>query len=474
MPSSMLLGLPFFAAVAVAVSWFGRRNVSYDSFFAANRDIGRHRLGYLIAAISFPVCWTWANTLIIGPQKAYQDGLPSVIWFALLNALALVVFVLCSLQMRKVARDKIATLTGYIAGRFHRDMVWVFTVGICGISVYAVVGQFVGAMVLLEYSLNLGTNSTATLLGATVGVRTLLVCGLGLGMFALAIMRGVESSFAADMVKALAIVIVLYAALLVFGRAADTELVAHLGGVKHRPAGLFDWDTLLRPFVIPLAISWISGGALDHQLYQRARSLSPEAIRAPWWGIVPFGIVVFIISALGFFAPWDAMKGLDPQLAGFVAISRWAPALGEVFVVAIAAALLATGASALNAAASSWAVDIVYPLRPQWSRVTVSRVVMLLVLAFSIMLALAGVTLLQMVLFIGAFRGALLFPTLLGLFSGKRADASPAFAWQVGAAMAAGPLVAYWSGDPMWGGVSALALSGGACLREWHRNVAAQ
>lgn len=473
MPSSMLLGLPFFAAVAVAVSWFGRRAVSYDSFFAANRDIGRHSLGYLVAAISFPVCWTWANTLIIGPQKAYQDGLPSVIWFALLNALALVVFVLCSLQMRKVARDKIATLTGYIGRRFHRNMVWVFTVGICGISVYAAAGQFVGTMVLLEYSLGFGKDAVVALGPFEFGARTLLVLGLGVGMLSIAVMRGVESSFAADMVKALAIVVVLYAALLVFGRASGSELAAHLGGVKQRPPGLFDWDTLLRPFVIPLAISWISGGALDHQLYQRARSLSPEAARAPWWGIVPFGIVVFVISALGFFAPWETMKGLDPQLAGFVAISRWAPALGEVFVVAIAAALLATGASALNAAASSWAVDIVHPLRPQWSQVAVSRVVMLLVLALSIALALAGVTLLQMVLFIGAFRGALLFPTLLGLFSRKRAGASSAFAWQVGAAMAAGPLVAYWSGDPMWGGVSALAFSGIACLYEWRRNATA-
>ncbi len=473
MPSSVLLGLPFFAAVAVAVSWFGRSKVSYDSFFAANRSIGAHPLGYFIAAISFPVCWTWANTLIIGPQKAYQDGLASVCWFAFLNALALVVFVLCASQMRKAAGAQVATLTGYISTRFHRDMVWVFTVGICGISVYAAAGQFIGTMVLLEYSLNLGTNATTSLLGMEVGVRTLLVFGLGAGMFALAFMRGVESSFAADLVKALAIVVVLYAACLVFGRGADTEFLPHIGGIKHRSLSLFDWDTLLRPFVIPLAISWISGGALDHQLYQRARSLSPEAAAAPWWGIVPFGIVVFVISALGFFAPWDAMKGLDPQLAGFAAISRWAPALGEVFVVAIAAALLATGASALNAAASSWAVDIVHPLRPHWSRVTVSRVIMLLVLAFSIALALAGVTLLQMVLFIGAFRGALLFPTLLGLFSGKETTPSRVFAWQVGASMALGPLVAWGSGDPMWGGVSALAFSGLACIREWSRNTTA-
>lgn len=444
---SLLLGAPCVAALALTVVWFGRRKADFGSYFAAHRSIG-----FSVAVVSFPVCWTWANTLIIGPQKAFQNGLATVAWFSVLNALALAVYALCDTQLRKVAKAHVPTLTGYMQERFGMPMVWVYSIGILGVSAYAVVGQLIGALVLLNY--------------ATGWDREMLVVLLAGMMFIIAYPRGIESSFSADMVKACTIGLVLMLAIFVIveGRGSQGPLPG---------SGLTDLldPGLLRNFVIPLAISWIAGGAVDHQLYQRGRSLSASARTAPWHGILPFGILVFVISSVGFFAPKNTMQGLDPQLAGFVAIEFWVPRAGQAFIVMVAAALLATGASALNASASTWAVDIVRPMNPKLSPLTVSRIATAIIALGSAWLALSGITLVQMVLFIGSFRGALLFPTLYGLFVGKRVEPSPLFAGAIASAMCIGPIVAYASGDNLWGGVAALGLSGLACALELRRNA---
>lgn len=449
MPATLLFSLPLFAVLGLTFAWFGRRQVTFDSHFAANRSIG-----FLVAVVSFPVCWTWANTLIIGPQRAYQAGLAETLWFASLNSMALAMFALCAWRFGKVARAEVPTLTGYIKERYAPEMVWVYSIGISGIALYAVVGQFIGALVLIEY--------------ATGASKTFLVPMLAVMMALIALPRGVESSFAADMVKASMIGVVLIIALTVLGTAAPSGVV--LEGQRGKGIEFLE-PAMLSSFVLPLAISWLAGGALDHQLYQRARSLSPEAKSAVWWGILPFGVVVFAISSLGFLVSPAMMQGLDPQLAGFVAVSAWNVEFGRVFIIAVAAALLATGASALNAASSAWAVDIVRPWRPAWSAPRVSRVVMLLTLAAAVALALTGVTLLQMVLFIGAFRGALLFPTLLGLWTTRQAAPSRLFAWGIALTMVIGPCVA-WQTTAFQGGLTALGLSGLLCIIEWLRNRA--
>lgn len=446
---SFALALPLIAALGVAWAWFGRHKAGFDSFFAANRTIG-----FWAAVIAFPVCWTWANTFIIGPQKAYESGFAAVLWFAALNCVGLFVFAVCAWQMNRVADPSVPTLTGYIRERFGGDMVWVYTIVILGTSVYAVVGQLIGALVLLNY--------------ATGFSKVALIIGLAPMMLLIAYPRGVESSFAADMVKAFMIVIVLGVIAFVMEAAGKDVFVHTIQGIAQKPVDIWD-PKLLRMFVLPLAISWIAGGALDHQLYQRSRSLAPSAKSAPWYGILPFGVVVLFISSVGFFAPWDVMQGLDHQLAGFVAIQHWFPVMGQVFIITVAAALLATGASALNASASTWAVDIVRPLKPGWSPLSVSRVAMALILILSVGLALSGVTLIQLVLFIGSFRGALLFPTLLGLFTKRRLEPSRLFALSIAMAMCTGPAVAYFTGDNLWGGVTALVLSAVACVFEWRR-----
>lgn len=458
---SLVLALPLVAMLGVAWVWFGRHTVEAKSFFNANKSIG-----FWVAVISFPVCWTWANTLIIGPQKAYEDGFAAVFWFAILNAVALFVFAVCMWRMFRVAGSDVSGFTGFVRERFGVEMTWVYTIGILGISVYAVVGQLIGALVLLNYATGLS--------------KEVLIIMLAPSMLVLASWRGIESSFAADMVKAILIATVLVVIMFVMGDAGADTVVKASGGVAQKPPGLWDWS-LLRPFVIPLAISWIAGGAVDNQLYQRGFSLDPldpSAKSAVWYGILPFGVVVFVISSVGLLAPIRAMmppvgKALDHQLAGLVAINTWMPMMGNVFIIMVASALLATGASALNASASSWARDIVEPIRPAWSVIAVSRVVMVLITTFSVWLALRGVTLVQMVLFIGSFRGALLFPTLLGLFTTKRRfKCSRLFAPSIVAAMCIGPAVAYFTGDNLWGGIVALTISGLACVVEWRRSRA--
>ncbi len=452
MTTLLYLIIPCAVILLLVLLRFGLARNTFESYFVANRNIG-----IFLAALSFPVCWLWANTLIIGPQGAYESGISNALWFAFLNGLALFVFAIFSTRAGSVMKSSNYTLTGYIAERFDRRTMLLFMLGILGVCVYAVAGQFIATVVLLQHA---------------TGISAPMLAGLlGLMMFSIAASRGLQSSYVADIVKATLIAVMLVAVGIVVARAGGfPALASGFGGIAAPAPDLFDWK-LLRDFVIPLAVSWISGGAIDHQLWQRRFALSPNAIRAVWMGIIPFILVVFSISTLGFVAAASHLSMSDHQLAGFVAVNAWLPMGSSAFILMIAAALLATGASALNAAASVWAVDVWRSWKPLASEVSalwVSRAVMCGIILLSVMLALKGVTLKQMVLFIGSFRGALFFPMILAFFFIRVRSPSAVFTWGIGSAMIVGPLAAFFSTN-LWGGVVALSISGLATGYEWVR-----
>jgi len=91
-----------------------------------------------------------------------------------------------------------------------------------------------------------------------------------------------------------------------------------------------------------------------------------------------------------------------------------------VFTLTIVAALVAAGASALNAFSSIGSVNVWKRFKPETtdgSLLAVSRISMVLLVAVGMFVArLPNVQITYLLLLIGAFRGALMLPTIFALF----------------------------------------------------------
>lgn len=446
------LSLPGVAALIFLYARFGRQATTLSSFFVTN-------MGAVMGAISIAICWTWSIALIVGPQKGYQGGLPSLAWFCGMNVLAIAVFAIFhQLRLRRWGDSQAKTWTAIVRERFGDRMMGLFTFAIGVVCLYSVSGQFIGTVVLLRHATGIDAHTLVFVLAAI--------------MLVIALPRGIESVVSGDMVKAIAITSVALIALAIFGQAIHSGNVAQsLGSVGVKTADVFN-EKLLTGFGLPVGISLIAAVGIDHQLWQRSFSLSPRARwTAPLLAVVIFGVLVTLIGMLGLAARGAGLKLDDPQLAGFAAAEHFASWGGTAFTLMIAAALIVTGASALNAGANIWALDIVPRWNPSLSRLAVARMVMIVFIAFGIVLALSGVTLEGMLLFIGSFRSALFFPTLLVLLSATAYRRNAVLEASVVLAMVLGPIVAI-TVTPLWGGLTALALSGVGSIHELVRSRA--
>jgi len=448
----MYLGTPVVFSLGILSAWFGVRRTSFSSFFIADRAVGT-----FAASLSLAVCWIWVFALIVGPQQAYQGGIGPLAWFVGANTAAMLVFATLFSRLRAKFSGEWNTFTEFIRARFGAGMLSVYTLGISGMMTYAVWAQLTGALALLAY--------------ATGADKSVLMAAIAVLMLVIAMPRGVQSVFSADMVKALMIGAVLGIAVIVFGNADGLQgLWEGSRGISGTGPAFLSWS-LLRDFGIPVTISLLSGIVIDQQMWQRSLSLRAKAARvAPWIAAAVFFVLIAGIGALGLAASYLQVQVGDPQLAGFAVVESILPVGAKVFAFMIAAALLATGASALNAVSSAWAVDALRWWKPdsgERSMIRASRAVMLIILLISVLIAFAGVTLVQMLLFIGTFRGALFFPTILALFT-RGGEASRPFVGAILGAMLVGPVVAYFT-TVFTAGILVLSVTAALCAAEWLR-----
>lgn len=429
------------------------RKNTFASFFLANRAIGT-----VVASFSLAVCWVWVFALMVGPQRAYQGGFGSLAWFVGANTVAMFLFALLSRRLRTVSATSWDSFTSFIRARYGPGMLGAYTLGISGMMTYAVFAQLTGALVLLTY---------------VTGVDKLtLVSVLAVLMLVLATPRGAQSIFSADAVKALMITLVVGVATLVIWKTGGLHaLQLGSGGIAGKGLGFFDWK-LVRDFGIPLSISLLSGIVIDQQLWQRVFSLRPAAARlAPWLAAPIFFVLIAGIGSLGFVAAALGIQLSDPQLAGFAVVGAVLPWGATLFALMVAAALLATGASALNAAASAWSIDALRWWKPDAQArgmIRTSRLVMVVITLLGVGLVYAGITLEQMLLFFGTFRGALFFPTLLALFTRRTGDASAWFTSSIVALMLVGPVIAYFA-SVFTAGLIVLGVAAVLCFAEFMR-----
>src|SRR3989338_6162430 len=192
------------------------------SFLVSERNVG-----FSLGAVSTAVAWVWAGSLFLSSQKAYQQGIPGLVWFAAPNALALVLISFLVARMHQVFK-KGFTLPEFMGKRLDQRARVLYIVAIFVSQSYAVIFNLTAALLMLNFVTGIAKPNLILILGGMI--------------VSLSLLKGMRSSLVEDVLKAVLIGIVIFVIVpVVIMKAGGISVLADgLGGVKGTFTNLFD------------------------------------------------------------------------------------------------------------------------------------------------------------------------------------------------------------------------------------------
>lgn len=345
-----------FGIAMVSVTWFVSRDPRWKhtatGFLVAGRDVP-----WYLAAPSIAASWIWAPALFVSVQKAYELGLPGIFWFTAPNILALVIFAFLAPRVRARIPGGY-TLPDWIKYRLaDRKVHVIYMIPYIWYQIMAVTVQlFVGGMML------------NFLTGIPLNIVMIL-------MLAIAILYSLISGLRASVITDF-----LQMAFIILGGIIILPWVATAAGpgsISKGLGGLANNTNILDPkvafsFGIVTSIGLIAGAISDQQYWQRSFAIRRSQLVPSFVvGGILFGIVPIALSILGFIAANPDMgislpEGTGLPMIGIATVAKLLPTWAAVFfVIMLLAGLCSTLDSALCAASSLYAIDMVSLNKPE-------------------------------------------------------------------------------------------------------------
>ncbi len=409
-------GLVFLAAYGAAIIGFTTwltRGYSRDKveFLLANRN-----LGMWPAAMSIASSWIWAPALFLSAQKAYEQGVSGLFWFAMPNLLALVVFAPLALQIRKKLPLGY-TLPQLMRHRHGRGVHTLYLLQFLGLQVCSYAVQILAGAGLIHIMTGLSFHLVAVILAGI----TLTYTWLG----------GFRSTVTTDFIQ-MALILGVAAVVVpwVVVEAGGVSAVAGgLGGIKGGNISPFDpWVAFT--FGIPVTIGLLSGPIGDQMHWERAYAIGSDRKVVPTFLLAAalFITVPLTLSVLGFVAanPQVSADWAVPtnQMIAPITVAKLLPnAMAVIYTLMVLAALCSTLDSVLCAAGSLVAVDLDRDTQERERdehdrrKLRVIRIGMLATAVLGIGIAfIPGLQIVHLFLFYGTWRASTMIPTVLTLY----------------------------------------------------------
>ena len=405
-PTGGLIFLIVYGAAMVALTaWFGRgHKKDQDEFLLASRGIG-----VVPGAMSIAASWIWAPALFVAAQKAYEQGLPGLLWFTVPNVLSLIVFAPLAFRIRTVLPAGY-TLPEFMRARHGRAVHALYVIQFFGLQICSFAVQILAGSVLIQ-----------TITGLSFH---LIAFALVLIALSYSVMGGVRASVVTDFVQMALILAVAWITVpwAVINAGGISAVTAGLGGIGGTFTNPFDpW--VAYSFGIPVTIGLLSGPIGDQMHWQRAFALraNKDVIKTFMFGAGIFLLVPLTLSLLGFVAANESISAgwsiESNQLIGPITVAHLLPQfMLVVFSVMLLSGLCSTLDSILCAASALTTVDL-GGLSNDVSKVSTARIGMLATAAVGLGIAcIPGLQIVHLFLFYGTWRASTMILTVLSLF----------------------------------------------------------
>lgn len=383
-----------------------KKKESSEDFLVMDRKLGVGR-----GSMSIAVSWIWAPAVFIVSQKAFEQGLPGVLWFTLPNVLCFFVFIPIALKIRETLPS------GYTVSQVFRDK-FKETKAPHYASLVVVIGYQLGAIIINSVA---GATLINLLTGIPYVTGVILMVSISISYSLISGLRASVLSDVAQMVMILGIAFLLVP-LIVFKPQGQQFLSDGMAGVSGNFGDLFDLNVAYA-FGIASTIGLISGPVADQMFSQRAMAARKDSIKKIFFfGGLIFGVVPILLSILGFVGAGAVSSGelvvSESQMVGAEVVSFMLPTWAlMVFAVMAFASLTSTLDSAFCAVSSIIATD--FDGKNKYSGVHKIRSARKWMMIFGVVggsIALMRPQLIWVFLIYGALAASIFFPLILALF----------------------------------------------------------
>lgn len=393
----LLLGMLF-----IVVSWYvSRKLVSVDDYVG-----GRGKLGVAFGTTSLLAFWITGNTIMAGPESAYNNGILGALGYSVMAGIALLAFAPLARRIHEVIPNG-QTIGDFFRYRFDNKSYILFML-MCAVWIVGfLMTQGIGGGVLLEqifdipYELAVALTFIIVILYSTIGG---FMSVTGMAFF---------------QVMLILIVVIVVPPVVYFTTGVTS---VYDGMLENAPESLNLFNTSGLLFLVASPMMFMGEIFMDNTIWQRAYAIRKDKIVSIFtlsgigWIFVPLAV-----SSLAFVAIATKQSPAQiNQVAPFIAeiyggdFSKWA------FLIGVWSALASTMAALINAIAALILNDVYIRIKPKATDREQMKFVRYTTICIGLVALVVSMpqitTMLELLIFLGVVNAALIFPIIYGLF----------------------------------------------------------
>ena len=404
----VLLLLLFYGGTMVMSMRIARKDENADSYMTAG-----HQIGFGISAASMTATWIWASSMYASVNSGYLYGVSGPIHYGLWGALMILFIYPFGKRIRKVA-PQAHTLAEVMFARHGRSS-----------QLMLAGSNILGSVISLTSNLIAG-GALISMLSPFTFIQGVLVIAAGVLMYTL--WSGFRASVLTDFAQVVAMlgaVVIIVPAMFFF--LGGTELFASgAENLTPQQQSFFSSDAFLNqgaPYIVAVLAYAIGNQTIAQRLFAvREDLIKPTFITAT----IGYGATIIGIGMVGVLALYAGIEpvGGDPNNVLPQVAAEYLPAgLVAVFFIMIIGSLSSTADSDLAAMSSIAMSDIYGQGMRGRGRVPdprlmlmIGRITMILAIVAALIFANIQFNILDLLVFVGALWGALVFPVIASFY----------------------------------------------------------
>jgi Na+/proline symporter len=408
-PLIVLLLVVFYGGTFWVSTRIGKKQENADGYMTAG-----HNLGFGISAASMTATWIWAASMYAAATSGYTYGISGPIHYGLWGALMILFIYPFGKRIREVA-PRAHTLAEVMFARHGRSSQLMLAGSNLVGSLISLMSNYLAGGVLI---------SMLSPLNFIQGVFT-----VALGVLLYSLWSGFRASVLTDFVQVVAMLGAVAVIVPVIFWAADFPAVFETGAANltAQQTSFFSSTAFLEqgaPYIAAVLAYAIGNQTIAQRLFAvEERLIKPTFVTAT----IGYGAMVIGVGMLGVLALYLGVEpiGGDPNsLVPQMASSYLPTGLLVLFFVMIIGALSSTADSDLAALSSIVMTDLYGQSKGKGranprTMLLIGRITMVVATAAAIAFASMRLDILDLLVFVGALWGALVFPVIASFYWGK-------------------------------------------------------
>jgi Na+/proline symporter len=422
----VLLLVLFYGGTFVMSTKIGKKDEDADAYMTAG-----NKVGFGISAASMTATWIWASSMYASATSGYTYGVSGPIHYGLWGALMILFIYPFGRRIRKVA-PKAHTLAEVMYARHGRS------------SQLMLAGSNVVGSIISLMSNFIAGGALISLLSPLTFIQGVIIVAGGVLLYTL--WSGFRASVLTDFTQVMAMLgaVAVIVPAIFFAAGFPTAFTTGADNLSAQQGSFFSSDAFMNqgaPYIAAVLAYAIGNQTIAQRLFAvREDLIRPTFVTAT----IGYGAMVIGVGMLGVLALYlgiEPMGGDPNNLVPQMAATFLPPVLLAVFFIMIIGALSSTADSDLAALSSIMMADVYGQnvagksgANPR-TMLLVGRVTMVVATALAVAFASLQLNILDLLVFVGALWGALVFPVIASFYWEKVTN--KAFTTAVVAALAA-------------------------------------